>query len=203
MKAILSFVHKFCSSVYVCSICLLTWNSDKKWMVIVKIILYIYSWLDIIDIHKQIIWAIFECTKLHTVATFWLCRVFFRQINKKNVTCWWAGFWLLTVLAINMGQDCQREIELLQPLIGKYIILRLKHCKKYDGVLWTRRLPRLFAHEYLRLIYPYNLQPKRMVCCLSPNLLEFHLYSDVCTFLVSIMHTQISNCIKTVLDRPS
>ena len=91
-----------------------------------------------------------------------------------------------------MGQDCQREIELLQPLIGKYSILGLKRCKKYDEALWTRRLPRLFAHEYLRLIYPYNLQPKRMVCCLSPNLLEVHLYSDVCTFLVPIMHTQIS-----------
>ena len=77
-----------------------------------------------------------------------------------------------------MGQDCQREIELLQPLIGKYSILGLKLCKKYDEVLWPRRLPRLFAHEYLHLIYPYNLQPKRMVCCLSPNLLEVHLYSD-------------------------
>ena len=108
-----------------------------------------------------------------------------------------------------MGQDCQREIELLHLETTHWQIQYLRHtawglkrCKKYDEVLWTQRLPRLFAHEYLCPIYPYNLQPKRMVCCLTPNLLEFCFYSNVCTFSVPIMHTQISNCIKTVLDRP-
>ena len=35
-----------------------------------------------VDIHEQIIWAIFECTKVHhTFAMFRLQRVFFRQVQ--------------------------------------------------------------------------------------------------------------------------
>ena len=41
--------------------------------------------------------------------------------------------------------------------------LGLTSCKMWDEVLYIQRLLRLFIHKYLYLIYPYNLQPERLL----------------------------------------